>query len=195
MRYVRAMAATIVSMVAAMVVSTVFASRVVAQTAGGAGIVYGRDHAFAIQAPRGWTLDNVSGKAQGLHAVFYRNGESWQKAGTVMYANTASKRVAGQRTLEELMEFDLARFLEGAPKLRVTAPTELAAGTSKALIRRFEGDQHGNYEAVAYIDEKLTIVMLVLTSRTQKGFDEAYADFETLVKSYRFLSDEARSRK
>jgi hypothetical protein len=35
------------------------------------GLIYGKGHAFVVKAPAGWTLDNVAGVNQGLHAVFY----------------------------------------------------------------------------------------------------------------------------
>jgi len=48
------------------------------------GIIYGTDHAYSLTAPEGWVLDNSSGVVQGLYAVFYKQGESWDKAETVM---------------------------------------------------------------------------------------------------------------
>ena len=43
------------------------------------GIIYGENHAFTLTAPTGWVLDNTSGAKQGLQAVFYPEGSSWQK--------------------------------------------------------------------------------------------------------------------
>jgi hypothetical protein len=164
-----------------------------AQTPEGAGIVYGKDHAFAIAAPRGWVLDTASGKAQGLHAVFYQDGSNWASATTVMYTNSARK-CDGQRTVEELMAYDLAQFRKHSATLEVTEPASVPTSKGTAVVRRFTGDQHGNYEAVAYIDEEQTIIMLVLSSRTKKGFDEAYPSFEELVKSYQFLTSDVRMK-
>lgn len=161
-----------------------------AQTKAESGIVYGTDHSFFITAPDGWVLDTDSGASQGLHAVFYREGETWARAGAVMYVNAASKRVDGQRTLKELMDYDIGQFRKKSPALRVaSAPPAMAHG-HKAEILTFEGDQFGNYEAVAYIDEEFTVVMLVLTSRTKGEYDRAYPDFEKLVASYQFLTSD-----
>ncbi len=78
------------------------------QTPEGAGILVGSDYAFSIAAPPGWVLDGAAGKKQGLCAVVYEDGRSWKDAAIVMYANTASKKVEGQETLQELMDFDVA---------------------------------------------------------------------------------------
>ena len=163
-----------------------------AQPRGTAGIVYGKEHAFSVQAPPGWVLDNKAGRSQGLHACFYEEGRSWASAETVMYANTASKRVQGQRTMEELMAYDVAQFRKRAPGLDVTPPVSMKTSTGTASVRLFKGDEHVNHEAVAYIDEKHTIVMLVLSARTEAGFRKAYPSFEKLVSTYKFLTANVR---
>jgi hypothetical protein len=160
----------------------------------GAGIVYGSDHAFAIVAPTGWVLDNGAGRNEGLPVVFYPDGQSWRTSETVMYANTASKSAKGQETLEELMAYDVAQFRKRAPGLSVTVLPDIKAKEITATVRRFEGDEHGNFEAVAYIDEKQTIIMLVLSARTKEGFDRSYTAFEKLVGSYQFLTSNVTIR-
>jgi hypothetical protein len=166
---------------------------VTAQTPEGAGIVYAKDHAFAIAAPPGWVLDTASGKSQGLYAVFYQNGSNWASATTIMYANSARKS-EGQRSVEELMAYDLAQFRKQPANLEVTEPARIPTRKGTSLVRRFTGDEHGNYEAVAYIDEKQTIIMLVMSSRSKKAFDDAYPSFEELVKSYEFLTSDVRMK-
>ena len=167
---------------------------VAGQTLEGAGIVYGSDHAFAIVAPTGWVLDNGAGRNEGLPVVFYPEGQGWRTAGTVMYANTASKSVKGQETLEELIAYDISQFGKRAPGLSVTTLPDIMTKKSTATVRRFEGDEHGNFEAVAYIEEKKTIIMLVMSARTKEGFDRSYAAFEKLVGSYQFLTSNVTFR-
>ena len=48
------------------------------------GYVFGKDYCFYFNAPQGRTLDNVSGKAQGLAMVFYPGQGSWANATTIM---------------------------------------------------------------------------------------------------------------
>jgi len=166
-----------------------------AQSSGDAGILYGTDYVFTVTAPAGWILDSESGKSQGFCAVLYESGKTWLNADTVIYANTVSKRIKGQETLQEFLAYDVASFKKRSPALSVTPAADLKTKEGKAIVRRFEGDQHGNFEAVAYLDEEFTIVMLVLSSRTKAGLESAYPTFEKLVGSYRFLTSNVKIEK
>lgn len=71
------------------------------------GLVFGKGHAFWLTAPSGWVLDNASGAADGLVAVFYRVGESWKHAKVAMYVNTVEK---GSQSFDQLIAADIERF-------------------------------------------------------------------------------------
>jgi hypothetical protein len=152
---------------------------------GGFGILYGDDHAFFVNAPEGWVLDNTSGVSQGLHAVFYPKGESWEKAVAVMYVNTAKR--GESETVFTLIEGDTARFRQNNPDVRVEKEPPIAMSKGgKAEVRYFTGDQWGNSEAIAYIEEETIFVLIVLTSRTKEAFESAKLAFGDLVRSYSF---------
>lgn len=155
------------------------------------GLVYGKDHAFWVSAPKGWVLDNRSGAPQGLHAVFYRLGSSWSDATTVMYVNTG--RLAKGESLESFIAGDLARFREQSPNVKMTKESSLSTSDKRtADVRRFSGDQWGNDEAVAYIQEDAVVVMIVLTARNRPDFEGARLSLAELVKSYRFMTKDVR---
>ena len=158
---------------------------------GGSALLYGNDHSFWLDAPDGGVLDNESGQANGLCAVFYPDGSTWAQSTVVMYANTALK-VQGQRTVDELIAYDVNQFRARAPKLEVTGLESLPTANGEATVRKFSGDEHGNFEAIAYIDAPKVFVMLVLSSRNEKQFSESYAAFAALVKSYRYLTSDVR---
>jgi hypothetical protein len=153
--------------------------------------VYGKDHAFAITAPDGWVLDNRAEQNNGLHAVFYPVGSSWAKSAIVMYANSASKS-QGQETVDELIAYDTGQFKTKSPKLSVVELKPIETKNGKAKVLKFSGDQFRNTEAVAYIDSPKAVVMLVLTSRDNAGFETTYPAFVALVKSYSFFTSDVR---
>jgi len=160
-------------------------------TSANSGVVYGQDHAFILTAPSGWLLDNSSGVSQGLHAVFYPKGSTWEKGTAVMYANTAHKSVQGNETIKKLIAFDTGRFKSQSSQTTVSqADTILTGDKKKAIVKHISDAKHKNYEAVAYIDESKTVVILVLTSRTLKEFEISLPKFTELVSSYRFLSEQ-----
>jgi hypothetical protein len=154
------------------------------------GIIYGNNHAFGLTAPKGWVLDNQSGVKQGLYAVFYKKGESWEKATTVMYANTASLEDRAHRTLEELIKYDLNSFKKEYPDIQITDEKDIAINSNLiAKVKYLSGKSYGNFEAMAYIDAGKTGVMLILSSRSKDGFQNSLSAFEALVKSYIFIAD------
>jgi hypothetical protein len=161
---------------------------------GSSGLVYGTDHAFWVSAPKGWVLDNRSGAPQGLHAVFYRVGSSWSDATTVMYVNTGG--LAKGETLESFISGDLARFRERSPNVKMTKESSVSTSDKRtADVRRFSGDEWGNEEAVAYIQEGAVVVMIVLTARNRPDFEAARPALSDLVNSYRFMTKDVRITK
>jgi len=154
------------------------------------GIIYGNNHAFSLTAPDGWVLDNQSGVKQGLYAVFYKKGESWEKAITVMYANTASLEDKAHKTLEQLIKYDINSFKKEYPDIQITDESDIVIKDSLiAKVKYLSGKSYGNYEAMAYIDAGKAGVMLILSSRSKDGFQDSLSAFESLVKSYFFISN------
>src|SRR5262245_31591726 len=57
----------------------------------GGGIIYGENYAFNLKAPKGWMLDNQSGVQQGLDAIFYPKGRTWENSVVIAYARARSR--------------------------------------------------------------------------------------------------------
>ncbi len=156
----------------------------------GVGIVYGSNHAFSFKAPKGWMLDNESGVGQGVHAVFYEKGGSWEKSKVVAYARAAD-RGDGVKTAADQVEKTIADFRKrGNVKYDGTKVKTVKTESGKeGEIYHFSGDKWGNFEAVAYFVEDKTINFVVLNSRDEKLFNDALPAFEELAKSYLFVGD------
>ena len=138
------------------------------------GIVYGVDHVFTLRAPAGWVLDNSSGVAQGLHAVFYPKGGSWEKSRVVMYANTVHKEKPVAKSMRQLIADDVAEFAAHTKGIQIT--DEAAVETHKkkaAVVKRFVAADRNVFEMVAYIEETKVVVMLVISARSQPELDAA----------------------
>ena len=154
------------------------------------GIVYGDNHAYSLTAPEGWILDNKSGVNQGLYAVFYKTGESWKNAETVMYTNTASLEDPIHNTLNKLIKYDMKNFKIEYPDIKYRNADNIKINDHVvAKVKYISGKSYGNYEAIAYIDAEKTGIMIILTSRTNEGFEKSLSAFESLVKSYFFIAD------
>jgi hypothetical protein len=154
----------------------------------GSGIVFGANHAFTITAPAGWVLDNKSGIPQGLQAVFYPIGGSWEGSLAVMYANAVEKNENDGTTFNRVIYADTSKFMAEHKEGHVAAIQTLTTkDNKKAKVIMYI---YSNYEAAAFIDEPKVVSMLVLTARSEKEFKNAVPAFKELVASYFYLTSD-----
>ena len=153
------------------------------------GIVYGKDHAFSVTAPNGWILDNHSGVQQGIYAVFYPTGGSWENSTTVMYVNTASKNIEGNETVQSFITKDSLDYSDTEIK---RLPTIWTGDKKEARVLSFF---YSNYDVVAYIDEPKIIAMIIMTARNKKDYEDNLSAFTELVGSYLFLTSDVNFNK
>ncbi|MEI6312159.1 MAG: hypothetical protein WCP57_07875 [Bacteroidota bacterium] len=153
------------------------------------GVVYGENYAFLLVAPNGWVLDNSSGESQGLHAVFYKKGESWEKAETVMYAAGNPIKNKKYKTFDDFVSSDVNQFKNDYKDLiLIAAPSILISDSTKAIVKYFSGNTYANFDAIAYIDAGKTAVVIAMSSRTKEGFEQSKEAFQKLVESYVFIT-------
>jgi hypothetical protein len=161
---------------------------------GDSAIIFGAHHAFSVRAPAGWILDVRSQRNNGVPAVLYRRGETWQAGPAVMYVNTIVPDSGVADPLRRVIRADSVRFADAIAGMRVdTAATLRTADNRAAFTRSFHGDS-GNLELVAYVPSRPIITLFVLSARTRPAFDAARSSFEALVRSYRFLTDRVTVR-
>ena len=162
---------------------------------GNSGILYGDNHVYSLTAPKGWILDNRAGVSQGLHAVFYKTGSSWETGTTVMYTNYSTSALG--ETVENTIEFDKNNFTKNYPGIEIKKEKDLIIdkGKLKAQTYSYQGANYNNYEAVAYIPTKSGVALVVITSRDKKDFDLNYLAFEKLVESFFWMTDKIEINK
>jgi hypothetical protein len=159
---------------------TVSASRPNFKMLDGAGIAYGGDLGVIVGAPKGWIFDIESGVHQGLHAVMYPKGSSWEKGGEVIYVKTG--RLEAEETLEAFIAGDIEDFKKKAPgmEIKTLEPIRLSTG-EEALVRTYTGDPFGNHECVAWARHGTGVAIFVLTCRSKIGFDKSVGPFREMV--------------
>jgi hypothetical protein len=151
-------------------------------------LMYRDGAGFFIDAPKGWIVDKETGKRLGTCCVFYPRGATWDNAETVMYPSIA-KKVPGQSTLDEFMKSDLAGFRGHDPGMSYEDAQDIPLQNKRvAKVRLFHGVNRGSSEAVAYIDEENFIALFVMSSKTEKGFNESMPLFRTAVQTYLYMN-------
>lgn len=155
-------------------------SLVFPQHQAGGGIVYGDEIAVLVSAPNGWVLDNISGRSQGLHAVFYPVDSSWSKSDAVMYVDIA--KLANGQNIMQFIEDDVQRFRKRFSNLNVEAQSNLfTLNAQKVEVRHFTGDEWGNHECVGYAKYKRSVAIYVLSARNAREFKAALPAFNKLI--------------
>ena len=148
------------------------------------GMLYGDKHVFFVKAPEGWVLDNSSAVEQGLHAVFYPKGGSWEKSPTVMYAR--GMEIDTTSTLEDFIKSDIENFKKDFPGMKIDELDSILIKEKErvAKVFKFSGGGYQHTDAIAYIKEKENVSMIVITTKIPKELDTYYSKFIELVQSY-----------
>ena len=152
-------------------------------------VIEGDDHLFMVAAPPGWVLDDTAGMGSRIRCVFYPKGQKWATAPTVMYVNPLHGFGAKTRTVTTLMAEDEQAFRKRAPRGTVTDAGTLVISEKDnfARVRYFSEDGGPPHEAVAYVPDKDLVMLLVLSSHTPQGFQQALAAYHKLVESYAYV--------
>ena len=155
-------------------------------------VIEGDNHLFMVSAPEGWVLDDTSGMGSRIRCVFYPKGEKWKTAATVMYVNPLHGYGAKTRTVSALIAEDEKSFKHNSPRGKVTeGGTIQTAGKKTAVVRYFSSDGGPALEAVAYVPEAELVMLLVLSSKTTAGFQDALPAYREMVQSYAWVASNA----
>ena len=151
-------------------------------------IIEGDDHLFMVASPKGWVLDDTSGMGSKIRCVLYPRGETWASAATVMYVNPYHGMGLKERTLSAMIAENEKAFRKSAPKGRISdAGTLSTAGGKTAQVHYFAPDGRTPVEAVTYVPEQDLVMLIVLSSRTAAGFQEALPAYRELVSTYAWV--------
>ena len=104
----------------------------------------------------------------GLHAVFYPVGETWADSPVIMYAKAVGKSDS-DATVKAFVEATIKDFKDaGSIKVKAEKKDSIKIDEDRAAeIWFYTGDQWGNYEAAAYIDEESTINFFIMTTAVE----------------------------
>jgi hypothetical protein len=155
-----------------------------AQTGSG-GFVYGKDHAYFLEAPKGWVLDSADAAKENVGGVFHPANAHWPESGVIIYTDFYKKREALQ-TPSDAMRNDVALFQKDGSAIHpVKKPSiKTSIGGLGGEVYYFGPDRRGQYDARAYFVYKDYIDYFVLTARDKATFEKSLPAFEHVVRSY-----------
>ena len=155
-----------------------------AQTGAG-GFVYGKDHAYFLEAPKGWVLDSGDAAKENVGGVFHPANAHWPESGVIVYTDFYKKR-KGLQTPSDAMENDIALFQKEGSVIHPVKkpPIKTNIGGLVGEVCHFGPDRRGQYDARAYFTYKGYIDYFVLIARDKATFEKALPAFEHVVRSY-----------
>ena len=160
-----------------------------------AGVIAGPGYAFSILAPDGWTLDPESGKSSGLKVALYPEGSTWEDTRVFMYVHACARPSCSDSSYDEYVSAAVKTFRREQPTAMVAVGESISTADGKsAQVRSFSGDEWGNFEAVAYVEEDAVFAILVMSSKNQKIYEQSFEAFEDFVRSYHDVTDRLQKK-
>lgn len=141
---------------------------------------------FSVETPPNWEVDSESAKVHGIDAVSFPVGSSWRGPVTI-YPRVWQK--GEDLSLAQVMDEDLRQYTQSNPSIQVADAAPIGISISAtAKVRYFSSSKPALHEAVAYVDQNRTVILLVLRTASEAEFKEVLPTFESFVRSYRPLT-------
>ena len=169
----------------AIILAVVIACSSASAQTGAGGFVYGKDHAYFLEAPKGWVLDSGDAAKENVGGVFHPANAHWPESGVIIYTDFYKKR-KGLETPSDAMRNDVALFQkEGSTIHPVKKPSiKTNIGGLIGEVYHFGPDRRGQYDARAYFTYKGYIDYFVFTASDKGTFEKSLPAFEHVVRSY-----------
>jgi len=147
------------------------------------GIIYGKKGAYKIDAPKGWILDNKSGKEMELPCVLYLNGYNWQNSPVIMYSKMASPNY---EKIELFIDFAIKEFQKEDSKFEYKELKNGQVADKKYIIMDYQGGTYNSFERVFYIQMEKAIGYVVFSARNKADFEKYSSAMFEIVESYKY---------
>jgi hypothetical protein len=155
-------------------------------------------YSYAFGVPKGWEYDFDQAQDRGARLAFFPKGGSFDKSDSVIYVNEFYDLCAANciGAASRAISRTLRESRNESPSLQVTVETPLRTEGGKAEIRiltgtrdpRNETAQAKDKEALAFIEHKETVIVVVLTARDMKTWTQDYAAFREVVSGHKFFN-------
>lgn len=148
----------------------------------GENLLYGANYLFKLTTPPGWVVDTQSGKEHGIDAVFYPPGGS-AEGSIAAYPRVWQKGTA--LSLSDVLAQDVVQYRQALPDAAYVEVPDLQISDGRtAKVRRFTAANGSMHELVAYIDEPLVVVVVVMRASDESTLAQLVPVFNALVQSY-----------
>jgi hypothetical protein len=139
---------------------------------------------FLVASPKGWVLDDKSGKDQGLDVVLYPEGWNLDYAPALMYTKIINKDNALQKSFADIISEQVDQLKQYGATI-VKDSIAYTYDNKQSVIINFIDNTTKTNNLISYINEYNYIVSFILTSRDKDQFLKSKPKFLELVNSYK----------
>jgi hypothetical protein len=168
---------------AALLIGLILIAPTIGAETGSGGFVYGKDHAYFVEAPSGWVMDPDDAAKEQVGAVFHPARAHWPESRVIIYTDFYSKK-KGRETPSEAMRNDVALFEKEGSIVQPVKKASIKTNVGGLVAEVYHFGSDGQYDARAYFSYKGYIDYFVLSARDKPTFEKSLPAFEHVVRSY-----------
>lgn len=155
------------------------------------------EYSYTFGVPAGWVFSFDQARQRGATLGFFPKGGSFNDSSSIVYVNELENPCSGEclSPLSLAIANTLRQAKAGAPGAEEeTAEAIAMKDGSKASVRTLKGSRDPrnpelkDSEALAFIGHDETIILVVLSSRDPKTWDQDYAAFREIVAGHKFFT-------
>lgn len=156
-------------------------------------------YSYTFGVPAGWEFSFEQAKQAGVRLLYFPKGGSFDNSSSIVYVNEDDDlcRASCAGMLNRTIAKTIDESREDSPMLQVANanPIPLKDG-GIATVRILTGwrDPRQAKEALAFIEHKETIVLICLTTKNVKTWEQDYAAFQEIVSNHKFFNCDSPDR-
>jgi len=169
-----------------------------ASTAGAPPLIVGPNkYSYTFGVPEGWEFNFEQARQHGAALAFFPKGGSFNESSSVIYVNELGDPCSDNclSPLSQSIANTLREVKAGSPTVEITAAEPVRTkDRAKAAVRILKGakdprnPEFKDNEALAFIEHDETMILVVLTTRDPKTWDQDYAAFQQIVAGHKFFT-------
>jgi hypothetical protein len=151
-------------------------------------------YSYTFGVPTGWEYSFEQAQEAGVRLLFFPKGGSFATSNSIVYANEANDDVCTASCtgmLARAIEKNIKESLDDSPMLQVANAKPIAIkGGGTATVRILTGWRSPLQvkEALAFIEHDEAIVLVVLTTKNVKSWEQDYSAFREIVAGHKFFN-------
>jgi len=155
-------------------------------------------YSYTFGVPAGWEFNIDQARQRGVTLAFFPKGGSFGDSSSLVYVNELDNPCSGEDCLSPV-SLAIAKTVRQAraddPEVEVATGDPIPTKDGdKAFVRTLKGSHDPRHpevkdnEALAFIGHDETIILVVLTARGTKTWDQDYAAFREIVAGHKFFT-------